>query len=111
MPKNSIPKLDNPDSVAVQGPYYQYGLTPKNIDFLLRTTPKFASKVKLANISHSQVDGALSSEERAEIMRRILCLENSNKAGIEKFNTARVIAIFGRNNNDTGSPEVQCNST
>ena len=109
LPENSIPKLDNPDSIAVQGPYYQYGLTPKNVDFLLRTTPKFAPKVKLANISHSQVNGSLNSQERAEIMRRILCLENANKSAIEKFNTARVIAIFGRNANDSGSPEAQCN--
>ncbi|KAJ2159949.1 hypothetical protein GGF46_002613 [Coemansia sp. RSA 552] len=44
---------------------------------------------------------------QADIVRRVVALENSNAKGVTHYNIARAIQTFGRRTGDSGSPEVQ----
>ncbi|KAI9324496.1 hypothetical protein DFJ73DRAFT_667313 [Zopfochytrium polystomum] len=47
------------------------------------------------------------ASEQAELVRRVVALENASAPEINKWNRARVVELFGRRPFDTGSPEVQ----
>jgi len=84
------------------GPYYNFLLTPSEIDFLLRQVPTVVPSVE------TDLNGLIPSPEaRAEMLRRILSLENADQKALTKFNKRRMIEMFGKKPNDTGSSEVQ----
>ncbi|KAJ3274425.1 30S ribosomal protein S15 [Terramyces sp. JEL0728] len=82
---------------TVQGPFYNYGLAPTEADFLLNEAPKALYSASLTG--HIQ--------ERSEMLRRILAIENADSKSVRKFNKLRSIELFQRKANDTGSSEVQ----
>ncbi|KAJ3147018.1 ribosomal protein S15 [Geranomyces variabilis] len=98
-----LKKLKLPEGVAAlprpatTGPGYAYGLTAEEARLLLVDAPK-------AEIEDSN---GVPGTARAEMLRRILSLENANKSQINKFNVDRCVQVFGRTPVDTGSPEVQ----
>ncbi|KAI8910678.1 hypothetical protein DFJ77DRAFT_433062 [Powellomyces hirtus] len=98
-----LPKLKLPDGVstlplpATTGPGYAYGLTSEEAKLLLVDAPR-------ADVDDTQ---SVPGDARAEMVRRILSLENANKTQMNKFNVDRCVQLFGRTPTDTGSPEVQ----
>ncbi|KAH6565032.1 hypothetical protein BASA60_010050 [Batrachochytrium salamandrivorans] len=88
------------EPVTAVGPFYRYGLTPSDVKAILSDTPKTLL-----------MEGAMNSsdrtEEQAEMVRRIISLENGNESALRKFNIARSVEVFQRAPGDTGSPEVQ----
>eukprot|EP00842_Homolaphlyctis_polyrhiza_P003689 jgi/Hompol1/4320/HPOL_001574-RA len=102
---NALPTIEPKTAV---GPFYQFGITPSEAETILSITPKILTRNNQINIDASfKGDKAARAEEQAEMLRRIICLENSNEMGIRKFNIARSVEIFQRKAGDTGSPEVQ----
>ncbi|KAJ3159633.1 30S ribosomal protein S15 [Geranomyces michiganensis] len=98
-----IKKLKLPEGVAAlprpatTGPGYAYGLTAEEARLLLIDAPK----------AESEDSNGVTGTARAEMLRRILSLENANKSQINKFNVDRCVQVFGKTPVDTGSPEVQ----
>ncbi|KND03291.1 ribosomal protein S15 [Spizellomyces punctatus DAOM BR117] len=86
---------------AASGPYYAHGLTPSEAELLFVDAPRLAKTSLKGQLS------ADMAEPKAEMLRRILSLENANRSQITKFNTERCVQLFGRMPHDTGSPEVQ----
>ncbi|KAJ1340933.1 ribosomal protein S15 [Batrachochytrium salamandrivorans] len=88
------------EPITAVGPFYRYGLTPSDVKAILSDTPKTLL-----------MEGAMNSsdrtEEQAEMVRRIISLENGNESALRKFNIARSVEVFQRAPGDTGSPEVQ----
>ncbi|KAJ2996449.1 30S ribosomal protein S15 [Globomyces sp. JEL0801] len=103
--ENAIPNIhpltDYPELEVktAEGPYYQHGIVPSEIEFVLKSTP-MALKDPL--VSALDMD-----TQKAEMIRRILSIENASAKGIANFNKTRVMEIFQRNPQDTGSSEVQ----
>lgn len=101
MPEQSIPKKivkDGVEQKTATGPYYQYGVKPSELEFVLETTPALTSEPYSADKRNLQ---------QAEMVRRIISMENGNQRSIKKFNVQRVVEIFQRTPQDTGSSEVQ----
>lgn len=48
-----------------------------------------------------------SQDSQAEMVRRLLSIENASSRQMRKFNISRVLEMFGRHDLDTGSAEVQ----
>ncbi|KAJ2359659.1 hypothetical protein IW150_007721 [Coemansia sp. RSA 2607] len=44
---------------------------------------------------------------QADIVRRIVALENANSKAVVHYNIGRAVDTFGRSEGDSGSPEVQ----
>jgi ribosomal protein S15 len=60
--------------------------------------------MKESNFDFTQRD---SLDEQAEMVRRVLSIENASASQMKKFNTARAVELFQRDDQDTGSAEVQ----
>jgi small subunit ribosomal protein S15 len=76
-------------------------MTPSEVKFLLQDTPSVVRK---------QIDTDERRQfvsQQAEIVRRLMTIENASASQIKKFNTARAVEMFQRSDVDTGSPEVQ----
>ncbi|KAJ3261160.1 30S ribosomal protein S15 [Boothiomyces macroporosus] len=104
LPKDAVPepvitKIDDTEIElkTVKGPFYNYGLAPSEANFLLKEAPKALYSASLTG--HTQ--------ERSEMLRRILSIENADSNSVRKFNKLRLIELFQRKPNDTGSSEVQ----
>ncbi|KAL5035946.1 hypothetical protein BDV3_004701 [Batrachochytrium dendrobatidis] len=97
---NSTPDLPIFEPTTAVGPFYRYGLTPSDVETILSITPEVL-------VNEGQIIDAERAEEQAEMVRRIISLENGRESTIRKFNIARSIEIFQRMPGDTGSPEVQ----
>ncbi|KAJ3413206.1 30S ribosomal protein S15 [Chytridiales sp. JEL 0842] len=103
-----------------QGPAFSNGVTTAEARFLLVDAPSALKSIPRAwGESASQqpeatADGALMAErdetllkEQAEMVRRVVSLENAGKKEVNSWNRARMVELFGRSFGDTGSPEVQ----
>ncbi|KAJ3293165.1 hypothetical protein HK104_004698 [Borealophlyctis nickersoniae] len=88
-------------SALAQGPYYAYGVTAEEIRFLLEDAPR----AEQMNPDRRQT--SVDPEEQAEMVRRILSLENAGSKELGKFNRRRMVELFGRSIDDGGSAEVQ----
>ncbi|KAJ3037240.1 hypothetical protein HDV00_001872 [Rhizophlyctis rosea] len=84
------------------GPYYAYHVTPTEAAFLLRDVPK-ADELNPTRRSAS----GTTPNQQAEMLRRILTMENANVRQMKKFNIARALELFGRKPGDSGSPAAQ----
>ena len=97
----ALPKLGtDPQSSAEpsSGPFYTFGCKPSEMHQLLHETPTVMVQ------EGTMPDKAL---EQAELVRRILSVDNASDASILKLNIARAIQLFQRFPADIGSPEVQ----
>ncbi|KAJ3013843.1 hypothetical protein HKX48_005494 [Thoreauomyces humboldtii] len=112
LPENSIPEPARPvtfgarklpESIpafpapATSGPAYAFSLSAEEAKLVLGDAPASAQSPEDRSTSAAQ----------AEMVRRILSLENGNQKQINKYNTDRCVQMFGRAPTDTGSPEVQ----
>jgi hypothetical protein len=101
LPVNSIPKItfkDEFEQKTLSGPFYQYGLTPSEVKYILDTLPneqKDSYSIDKRNL------------QQAEMLRRIISMDASSQKTIKKFNIQRVVEVFQRDSLDTGSSEVQ----
>ncbi|KAI9352190.1 hypothetical protein BDR26DRAFT_929645 [Obelidium mucronatum] len=115
-------------SVA-KGPSFMYGITAAEAKTALVDAPLHLEKVNAGGSNaydglegqedvktpHNSVSNSniverapsIKPAEMAELLRRQISLENASMKEINKFNTLRVVQIFGRKEYDTGSPEVQ----
>ncbi|KAJ3333150.1 30S ribosomal protein S15 [Blyttiomyces sp. JEL0837] len=125
-PKKSVIGVDGGESktkenamavpTRANGLAFVHGITPTEAKFVLVDAPKaltadddFENFVGSMAVTHQQPGpkAAVKVDEQAEMVRRILSLENAGKRQINKWNRARVVELFGRKPFDTGSPEVQ----
>ena len=98
----------NESSKASQsGPLYNYRLNASQIEFLLKKVTDAHVRPSETNPTKNEIAALKDQEEYAEMMRRIVSLENGNARQIMRFNKARVVEMLGRTPSDTGSPEVQ----
>ncbi|KAJ3183738.1 ribosomal protein S15 [Gaertneriomyces sp. JEL0708] len=108
LPPNAIPEVTTSDTeapypfstAATAGPYYSYGLTPSELELLLKDVPEAMER-------GPQSSGSVGSDAQAEIVRRIVSLDMATQKMVNKWNVARCVSVFGRRAGDTGSPEVQ----
>ncbi|KAI9100414.1 hypothetical protein DFS34DRAFT_578708 [Phlyctochytrium arcticum] len=96
-----VPALPLPAVTA--GPYYSHGLTRAEIETVFVDAPALQNSEN----TFKGEDAQQLPEQQAEMVRRILSLENANKKELTKFNVGRCVTLFGREAHDTGSPEVQ----
>ena len=80
-------------------PFYQHSLTPSESQFLFEQLP-----VACKNTYTTVKD---NTEQQAEMLRRIISIDNANSKAKRKFNTARMIEMLQRHPLDTGSAPVQ----
>lgn len=98
---------------SVAGPYYSFGLNAEEIKFILQDTPEAlkAIREKMASFGVGglgEADGKTPSlDEQAEIIRRIVAIENGSSRDIRRVNKERMIALLQRTPTDVGSAEVQ----
>lgn len=98
LPSDAIPKDSDSTAKTAFGPFYQFGLTPKEAQFLFDTA---------AQSNSSYVTKDPYSMQNAEIVRRIISIENASQKSLTAFNKTRVKELFQRHERDTGSSEVQ----
>ncbi|KAJ3090865.1 hypothetical protein HK102_002412 [Quaeritorhiza haematococci] len=99
LPKGvAVPEGASLPDVQSEGPYYSYSLRPSDVNFLLRDTPEAVRNVKG---EPEKVD------QQAEMVRRIISLDNASAEQMRAFNKQRTISLMARTVNDTGSSEVQ----
>ncbi|CAG8809764.1 3978_t:CDS:1, partial [Gigaspora rosea] len=90
--------------------YMNFFLDKKDEELLFETTPKkVAAEVeKSLKVEGEKVDDkvnnstALVEEKKAEILKSLVSLHNSNAKSIMMYNVKRTVEEFGRNENDTG---------
>ncbi|ORY02526.1 S15/NS1 RNA-binding domain-containing protein [Basidiobolus meristosporus CBS 931.73] len=99
---NLIPKKDALWK-APTDTQYQHFLSNDEAKFLFETTTEAVT----ATSSNSFQTDAEKIKEQAEMLRRLVSLENSNQKGIMLYNIRKAMETFGRCEGDTGSPEVQ----
>jgi len=87
---------------SVQGPFYNYHLEASQLEFLFKDTPR-ALKMN----GNKVLDELSTEDEQAEMVRRIVALENASGRQRMRFNLNRMVELLGREPHDTGSPEVQ----
>ncbi|CAG8770531.1 1190_t:CDS:2, partial [Racocetra fulgida] len=90
--------------------YMNYFLDKKDEDLLFEKTPKKVAEE--AEKSHKierekNSIGLVEEKKKAEILKSLVSLHNSNAKGIMMYNVKKTVEEFGRNENDTGSAEVQ----
>lgn len=107
---SDIPNIE----VQANGPYYIHGYQPSDIEFLLKSTPtvmdshpSMQRKQYMENISENSSKKFLNVSEQAEIVRRILSMENASSGQMKKFNIQRCIELFGDKPFNSGSSAVQ----
>ncbi|RKO87247.1 hypothetical protein BDK51DRAFT_24064, partial [Blyttiomyces helicus] len=94
---------DSPNKVVsrtASAPHFGYGVTPTMARVVIEDAPK-------ALVASKAMAGVAEADEQAEMVRRILALENAPRKEMTKFNRARCVELFGRTRKDTGSSEVQ----
>ena len=74
-----------------------YSVSDKEFDFLVHQVPK----VLKDQASEAELN------ERAEIVSRILSLENASQNRVHQFNKQQAIDMLKRHETDIGSPEIQ----
>lgn len=94
----------------ITGPYYTHNLTPTEASLLFIDAPK-ASTGQGVTTSGTPIEydteTVQKATQQAEMLRRILSLQNASKKQIQKFDSGRIVQVFGRSESDTGSPQVQ----
>ncbi|TPX33589.1 hypothetical protein SmJEL517_g03509 [Synchytrium microbalum] len=92
-----------PQVSTLAPPFYAYNLTPQDVSLLLNDTPLATKELvtQPLDVTRPNVD------ERAEIVRRLIALENQDAQGIRKFNIRRCMEMFGKRVGDSGSSDVQ----
>ena len=103
LPEQPIPATwDTPvEPRATEAPFYRFGLAPKEIQFLLQNT------VESMKANSYGDDVSQRHDQQAEMLRRIMSLDNGSQGDVKKFNKMRIMEIFKRHDQDTGSSEVQ----
>ncbi|KAI8821470.1 uncharacterized protein EV422DRAFT_43884 [Fimicolochytrium jonesii] len=89
---------------ATSGPGYGFSLTPSEAQLLFLQTPDI---VAAGTHGRAPSERDIGPKAQAEMVRRIVSLENANKPQMNKYNVDRCVQLFGRAPHDTGSPEVQ----
>ncbi|CAG8698462.1 15730_t:CDS:10 [Cetraspora pellucida] len=93
--------------------YMNYFLNEKDEDLLFEKTPmKVAEEVEKSHkVGSEEVDNLIGlieeEKKKAEILKSLVSLHNSNAKSIMMYNVKKTVEEFGRNENDTGSAEVQ----
>lgn len=96
--------------------HYNFGLTSESAAPLLDILPKVSAMRKLMEgptVFDAAKDKLATEMEKVEYekrdkLARIIDLRNADSRGIRVENTRRIVAAFAvKNENDTGSPEVQ----
>jgi small subunit ribosomal protein S15 len=90
--------------IQESGPYVAHGVTSSEAYAVLKTAPDVLA-------SHSTLvesdPAAVSPSQQAEMVRRIISLENSSASAVHSFNKIRVMSMFGKHSTDSGSSSVQ----
>ncbi|TPX48820.1 hypothetical protein SeMB42_g02830 [Synchytrium endobioticum] len=100
-PPTPIPALS-----TLKPPFYAYNLTPSDITLLLKETP-LATELYDKGLECRTVPNRSSLSERAEMVRRLISLDNANSKSLKQFNVKRCIEMFGKHVGDCGSADVQ----
>ncbi|CAG8813321.1 34091_t:CDS:2, partial [Racocetra persica] len=89
--------------------YMNYFLDKNEEDLLFEKTPKkIAEEAEKSHKIESEKNSiGLVEEKKVEILKSLVSLHNSNAKGIMMYNVKKTVEEFGRNENDTGSAEVQ----
>lgn len=89
------------EKVAGDGPGFMFNLTSSESRLVFQTTPGVMKKHLYGPSATNQI------RQQAELVRRIVTLDNASQPRLKKFNIARAVEMFQRNDADTGSSEVQ----
>lgn len=93
---------------GAEPPHYLPGISESERQLLFEGVPHATAALSYdPERPASSAAAAADQEKQTEALKRILDLRNASKAGIEVVNRQRIIAEFGRHENDTASPEVQ----
>ncbi|KAJ1959405.1 hypothetical protein GGI12_004355 [Dipsacomyces acuminosporus] len=87
---------------------YSYLVKPEEVKLVTGIAPKAIVGADTGYSYHVMPEAAAKSAEiQADIVRRIVALENANASAVVKYNTQKALDTFGRTEGDSGSAEVQ----
>ncbi|KAJ2373426.1 hypothetical protein GGI05_007472, partial [Coemansia sp. RSA 2603] len=87
---------------------YSCQIKPEEVELITEVAPKVIESREGGPASYVMPDMAGKAPRiQADIVRRIVALENANSKAVVHYNIGRAVDTFGRSEGDSGSPEVQ----
>ncbi|KAJ2637885.1 hypothetical protein GGF40_002038 [Coemansia sp. RSA 1286] len=87
---------------------YSCSIKPDEVRMITQVAPKALAGSDAGYSLHVLPEkAAKDAEEQADIVRRIVALENANSKAVVQYNVGRALETFGRSEGDSGSAEVQ----
>jgi hypothetical protein len=74
---------------------------------LFEKAPQAITDITKSSVVRSKEEALKVEQQKADIVKQIVSLQNANAKAIQLWNVQRCIDWFGRKEGDTGSPEVQ----
>ncbi|KAH8552211.1 hypothetical protein BGW37DRAFT_302214 [Umbelopsis sp. PMI_123] len=99
--------LHTPETVSRSTDTYQHGLTAEDATLLFEKAPQAITDITKSSVVRSKEEALKTEQQKADIVKQIISLQNANAKAIQLWNVQRCIEWFGRKEGDTGSPEVQ----
>lgn len=88
--------------------HYIGDVSKPQVDLVTEIAPKASMDVSTSYGSHIMPDMAANSANiQADIVRRVMSLDNANSNAVMHYNIAHAVDTFGRTDSDSGSAEVQ----
>ncbi|KAJ3072854.1 30S ribosomal protein S15 [Podochytrium sp. JEL0797] len=127
IPKDTIQQIEEAviKNSPATAPGFAYGITAPEAKTVLLDAPHYLADLAERTGAHGAYDSispssttaesstagapktSIEPAEMAELLRRQISMDNASSQQINKWNTKRVVEIFGRREFDTGSSEVQ----
>ncbi|KAJ1816332.1 hypothetical protein LPJ56_004319 [Coemansia sp. RSA 2599] len=87
---------------------YSCNIKPEEVRMVTEIAPKaLAGSEGVLNLYAPLEIAAKGAKTQADIVRRIVALENANSKAVVHYNIGRALDTFGRSEGDSGSAEVQ----
>ncbi|KAJ1724022.1 hypothetical protein LPJ53_001659 [Coemansia erecta] len=86
---------------------YSCQIKPEEVKLITEVAPKAIESREGGPSVYVMGTTGQNSQEQADIVRRIVALENANSKAVVHYNIGRAVDTFGRSDGDSGSPEVQ----
>ncbi|KAJ2725819.1 hypothetical protein GGI07_001026 [Coemansia sp. Benny D115] len=83
-------------------------VTSEEVDLVTKVAPKAILGTDTGFLLHATPDAAARAvSAQADMVRRVVSLDNANSRAVTGYNVKKALETFGRSPGDSGSPEVQ----
>ncbi|KAI8326405.1 S15/NS1 RNA-binding domain-containing protein [Martensiomyces pterosporus] len=106
--KEGVQRFDEGLKRQANSGLYSCHVRPEEVRMVTEVAPKAVVGADTGYSFHVMPEAAAKSAEiQADIVRRIVALENANSKAVVNYNIQKALETFGRSEGDSGSAEVQ----